>query len=73
MWGASARGEGCRGAAEWGRGAANGPGGHIDNAGQTREAYWHALTCRLGWLPLEAEQAVEDMDDYAPEPGEAQR
>lgn len=26
-------------------------------------------TCRsLGWLPLESEQSVEDLDDYAPEP-----
>ena len=26
------------------------------------------LSRRLGWLPLEAEQKVEDLDDYAPEP-----
>jgi hypothetical protein len=23
---------------------------------------------RLGWIPLQAEQAVEDLDEYAPEP-----
>ena len=26
------------------------------------------ISARLGWIPLDAEQAVEDMDDYAPEP-----
>ena len=26
------------------------------------------ICARLGWIPLDAEQAVEDMDDYAPEP-----
>jgi endonuclease III len=26
------------------------------------------ICARLGWIPLDASQAVEDMDDYAPEP-----
>ncbi|KAL4855186.1 hypothetical protein ACK3TF_004177 [Chlorella vulgaris] len=26
------------------------------------------ICARLGWIPLDAEQAVEDLDDYAPEP-----
>ena len=25
-------------------------------------------SCRLGWIPLDAEGSVEDLDDYAPEP-----
>ena len=28
---------------------------------------------RLGWLPLDTESAVEDLDDYAPEPGAGRR
>lgn len=26
------------------------------------------ISARLGWIPLESSQAIEDMDDYAPEP-----
>ena len=26
------------------------------------------ICARLGWIPLDAEQTVEELDDYAPEP-----
>jgi hypothetical protein len=26
------------------------------------------ICARLGWIPLESEAAIEELDDYAPEP-----